>query len=126
MVEKKTITKCFEDKNREKIVLMFLEDNAKDMYEFNEISNFLISQDMSKRADHHLKFVDAPAHAQLVGKMQGNEAVQAGPQHVADIAWITLDESRSHRLANRFGHGLLRTGNLLDQRGILLLIVLIN
>lgn len=55
MLEKKTIEKNFEDKNREKIILMFLEDDRKETYEFNEISHFLISQNMSKRADHHLK-----------------------------------------------------------------------
>lgn len=55
MIEKKIIEKNFEDKNREKIISMFLEDNSKEMYEYNEISNYLVNQNMSKRADHHLK-----------------------------------------------------------------------
>jgi len=55
MLEKKTIEKNFEDKNREKIILMFLEVDSKETYEFNEIRQYLISQSMSKRADHHLK-----------------------------------------------------------------------
>ena len=55
MLEKKTIEKNFEDKNREKIILLFLDDLSKERYEFNEISHYLISQNMSKRADHHLK-----------------------------------------------------------------------
>lgn len=55
MIEKRTIEKSFEDKNREKIILMFLEDDSKEIYEFNEISSYLINKKMSKRADHHLK-----------------------------------------------------------------------
>lgn len=55
MIEKRTIEKSFEDKNREKIILMFLEDDSKEIYEFNEISSYLINKNMSKRADHHLK-----------------------------------------------------------------------
>jgi len=55
MLEISTIEKNFEDENREKIILMFLEDDSKETYEYNEINRYLVSQNMSKRADHHLK-----------------------------------------------------------------------
>ena len=55
MITQKIINKTFEDLNREEIILNFLRDDSKKTQDYSSIRQMLISKNMSKRADHHLK-----------------------------------------------------------------------